>query len=80
MQDGVGFRLVMLAGMDRGLRKGLSGPRVRKPCPLACRQHLVKRRPVGEDEPRRGWWRGYDGVVLECRRRLRHVLWGKTDG
>lgn len=80
MQDGVGFGLANLTGMNRGLRKVLSGLRVMEPCLLACRQHLVKRRTVGEDEPRRGWWRGYDGVVLEGRRRLRHVLWGEADG
>lgn len=81
MQDGVGFGLVkLLAGMNRGLRKGLSGLRVMEPCLLACRQHLVKRWPTGEDEPRRGWWRGYDGVVLKGRRRLRHMLWCEADG
>lgn len=40
----------------------------------------MKRWPTGEDEPRRGWWRGYDGVVLKGRRRLRHMLWCEADG
>lgn len=85
MQDGVGFGVgfglvKFLADMNRGLRKGLSRLHVMEPCLLACRQHLVKRRPVGENKPRRRWWWGYDGVVLESRRRLRQVLWGEADG
>lgn len=81
MQDGVGFRLVkLLAGVNRRLRKRLSGLCVMKPCRLGCRQHLVKRWPAVEDKPRRWWWRGYNWVVLEGRRRLRQVLWGEADG
>lgn len=81
MQDWVSFGLVMfLASTNRGLRKRLSGLCVMEPCLLACRQHLVKSWPVGEDEPRWRWWRRYDRVILEGRRRLRHVLRGEADG
>lgn len=71
LQDGVGFRLVQLENrLSTGLggevpRMGMLGPEF-----VTGGQNLVQGGAVSEEGAGWRWRRGYDGVVLEGRRRL----------